>query len=126
MRTPAREIPSSEPIPNSVWTIPVAKPRYCRGTEPMIAVWLGALKNPAPRPVSPSSTAGQSQLESGFKTRPTVKAASVTSTPIDAGTRGPIRSVKSPLTFAQAMVKTGAARKTRPMNDGDSRSTSWR
>jgi hypothetical protein len=24
---PAREIPNSEPIPKSVWTIPVAKPR---------------------------------------------------------------------------------------------------
>ena len=53
------------------------------------------------------------------------KAAIVISTPIDAGTRGPIRSVSRPLTVARPIVKTGAARKMRPMNDGEKWSTSW-
>src|SRR5262249_60396711 len=81
--TPASEIPSSDPTPKSVCTIPVANPRYSRGTETMIAVWLGALKNPDPSPVRTRSAAGQIQLERIVRNGPMAKAEDVDRPPIE-------------------------------------------
>ena len=112
-------------MPKMVWTIPVAKPRYSRGTEPMIAAWFGVLKNPEPTPTSAIMLAGSIQCESVLRKPPMAKAPRVARTPIEAGARGPIRSVSWPLTVASPIVKTGAARKMSPMSDGEKWSTSW-
>src|SRR5207244_5394271 len=85
-------MPSSDPTPKIIWTRPVANPRYSRGTEPMIAVWLGVLKKPWPIPVQASSSAGRLQCESTFSTTPIAKPTMITDSPIDAGIIGPIRS----------------------------------
>ena len=105
--------------------MPVAKPRYSLGTEPMIAAWFGVLKNPEPTPRSAIMSVGRIQWESTRRKSPMAKALIVARTPIDAGTRGPIRSVSRPLTVARPIVSTGAARKISPMNDAEKCSTSW-
>ena len=106
-------------MPNSVWTIPVAKPRYSLGTDATIAVWFGVLKSPEPSPNDAITSVGSIQWESVLSNKPTAKAVIVIRTPIEAGIRGPIRSVSWPLTGASAIVKMGAARKMSPMNDGE-------
>ena len=68
---------------------------------------------------------GRIQWESTRRKSPMAKALSVARTPIDAGIRGPMRSVSRPLTAASPIVKTGAARKISPMNDAEKPSTSW-
>src|SRR3989442_3403896 len=90
---PPSEIPSSDPTPNTICTRPVANPRYSRGTEPMMAVWLGVLKKPWPIPVQASSSAGRLQCESTLRRIPMTKPAMITDKPIEAGRPRPMRSV---------------------------------
>src|SRR5207249_1326897 len=111
-------MPSSDPTPKIIWTRPVANPRYSRGTERMIAVWLGVLKKPWPIPVQASSSAGRLQCESTFSTTPIAKPTMITDSPIDAGIIGPIRSVSSPASAARLIVNTGAERNRSQMTDG--------
>jgi len=68
---------------------------------------------------------GRIQWESTLKNSPIAKALIVASTPIEAGMRGPIRSVSRPLTAASPIVKIGAARKMSPMNEAEKPRTSW-
>jgi hypothetical protein len=91
----------------------------------MIAAWFGVLKNPEPTPRSAIMSVGRIQWESTRRKNPIAKAPMVASTPIEAGMRGPMRSVRRPLTAASPIVKTGAARKISPMNDAEKPSTSW-
>src|SRR5207249_8214231 len=62
---------------------------------------------------------GRIQWESTRRKSPMKKAPIVARTPIDAGIRGPIRSVSRPLTVARPIVSTGAARKISPMTDAE-------
>src|SRR4029450_6593656 len=79
--TPPSEIPSRDEIPKMVWTMPVAKPRYSRGTEPRIAAWFGVLKKPDPTPTRAIMVAGRSQGESTRRKSPIAKARIVARTP---------------------------------------------
>jgi|GEM_PF-4411247 len=101
--------------------MPEATPNWRRSTLPMMAVELGVMKTPKPRPMSPSSApSSQSEVSGPMVRAASSRPAELVSMPAVASRAGSMRSASRPARGEDTTCTTGWMSRTNPACRGES------